>query len=340
MRFGQRRQAAAFTLVELLVVIAIVGVLVALLLPAVQAAREAARFAQCRNHLRQLAVATLNFEQTRQAFPPARLRARDDYGDYACETTQPSWLARILPFVEQAGAAAAWQEYERFENHDAPLREFAPAVYVCPSRRTVEEAVVPSGVVEQESFFPCGCSYTEMVQLTSGAVGDYGGNHGDFTGGSDGGSSSYWRGGNGTGVIISSQPLCRDWEPADWVDKIRHKDLTDGASQTALVGEMHIPQGRLAQVPENGPMYNGKDLPAFARIGGPGVSLARGPTDLSVPIIGFGSWHPEVCPFAFADGSVRAVDNFIDARVLRAHCHRADGGGDGSESKPNIGPVR
>ncbi|WP_442485790.1 H-X9-DG-CTERM domain-containing protein [Aeoliella sp. SH292] len=87
---------------------------------------------------------------------------------------------------------------------------------------------------------------------------------------------------------------------------------------------MHIPQDRLAQVPENGPMYNGKDLPAFARIGGEGIPLARGADDKSVPIVGFGSWHSGVCPFVLADGSVQNVDVFVESKVLQSLCRRND----------------
>jgi hypothetical protein len=163
-----------------------------------------------------------------------------------------------------------------------------------------------------------------MIELFGGAVGDYAGNHGDFTGGSYGDEYAYWRGGNGTGVLISSRPICRQGLPAGWADKVRMKDLVDGASHTALVGEMHIPQDRLAQVPENGPMYNGRDLPAFARIGGVSIGLARGPSDDTVPAIGFGSWHPGFCPFVMADGAVRVVANEIDTQTLQSMCRRND----------------
>jgi prepilin-type N-terminal cleavage/methylation domain-containing protein len=323
-RNARPTKTTAFTLVELLVVIAIIGILIALLIPAVQAARESARATQCRSHLRQIGLATLQFHETQNAFPPARLQSRG-YEAPICETTQPTWLVRILPFLEESSQYARWNLYAPFEHHSREAREFVPAVYVCPTRRSVDQAVINAGAAEQPVTYPCGCVGTLLVDLISGAVGDYAGNHGDYTGGSKGEETDYYLGGNGTGVIISSRPLCRGESPVGWLDKIRHKDLLDGATKTFLAGEMHIPTGRLAEVPENGPIYNGLDLPAFARIGGPGISLARGPDDTSVPIIGFGSWHAGVCPFVFADGSVHSIDNMIDSKVLGAHCHRGDG---------------
>src|SRR5437762_7032383 len=87
------RRRAAFTLVELLVVIAIIGVLVALLLPAVQAAREAARRSQCTNNLRQMAIGLHNYHDVNQSFPI----------NYRPVTNGPySWMQAILPYIEQA----------------------------------------------------------------------------------------------------------------------------------------------------------------------------------------------------------------------------------------------
>ncbi|WP_145108176.1 DUF1559 domain-containing protein [Botrimarina mediterranea] len=319
------RAVRAFTLVELLVVVAIIGMLVGLLIPAVQAAREAARLGQCQSHLRNIGLATLQLHDATRAFPPARLRSRVDYDGNACETNQPSWLARILPYVEEGAAAADWNLYGSFNSHEARLRDHAPPIYVCPSRRSIDQAVVDTGEYEQEYTYPCGCSFTETVKLVGGVTGDYAANHGDFTGGSYGDIYSYWLGGNGTGVIISSRPLCRDGLPSGWLDKVRMKDLVDGVSHTALAGEMHIPQGRLAQPPENGPLYNGRDLPAFARIGGPSIGIARGPNDETIrEVIGFGSWHQGVCPFVMADGSVRVVANEIDTQTLGSMCRRND----------------
>src|SRR5262245_25367012 len=95
------RKRVAFTLVELLVVIAIIGVLVALLLPAVQAAREAARRMQCANNLKQLGLAVQNFHDTQGTLPPAyNLRHNGGNGGDGYFT----WFAHILPYVEQQSA--------------------------------------------------------------------------------------------------------------------------------------------------------------------------------------------------------------------------------------------
>ncbi len=323
-----KRTSAAFTLVELLVVIAIIGLLIGLLLPAAQAAREASRRTDCISRLRQIGLAAMSHHDAVGAFPPARLRSRVWQGeDDACDSSQPSWLVRILPYVEQANSAVQWNLYGRFESHPAELRESAPAIFSCPGRRSSGDHVIPSQTVEMEVTYACGCAGSEIVDLVSGAVGDYAGNHGDYTGGSYGLLTDYWRGGNGTGVIISSRPKCTEGEPAGWLDKVRYKDIVDGGSNTFLAGEMHIPQGRVAQIPENGPMYNGKDLTAFARIGGPSIPLARGPEDDWLPNMGFGSWHPGICPFVLADGSVRTVDVEIDTVALQSFCHRSDGEG-------------
>jgi len=91
-----------FTLVELLVVITIIGILIALLLPAVQQAREAARRSQCSNNLKQLALAVLNYEQQHGTFPPS---VQFDAGDDPAMTDRfrPNWVIMILPFIEQQG---------------------------------------------------------------------------------------------------------------------------------------------------------------------------------------------------------------------------------------------
>jgi prepilin-type N-terminal cleavage/methylation domain-containing protein len=89
-----------FTLVELLVVIAIIGVLVALLLPAVQTAREAARRSQCQNNLKQTSLAMLNYEDVHKTLPGG-------VGRFGC--CWGTWQVRLLPYLEQQALAAIYQ---------------------------------------------------------------------------------------------------------------------------------------------------------------------------------------------------------------------------------------
>lgn len=91
----------AFTLVELLVVIAIIGMLVALLLPAVQAARGAARKTQCTNNLRQLALSFQNHHDSMEYFPISQIGSGADDGHGGCRSGMYSWHARILPYIEE-----------------------------------------------------------------------------------------------------------------------------------------------------------------------------------------------------------------------------------------------
>lgn len=121
-----------FTLVELLVVITIIGILIALLLPAVQAAREAARRTQCTNNLKQIALGLANYESTYSVFPSGAL-----------PIWRQSWLIAILPFVEQqnvAGGLIYHNSSFHLTNNSAPnstnlalLENYAPSVLFCPS---------------------------------------------------------------------------------------------------------------------------------------------------------------------------------------------------------------
>src|SRR5882757_3213715 len=101
---GYDRRRRAFTLVELLVVIGIIGILVALLLPAVQAAREAGRRMQCNNNLKQLALAVLNYESAHHVFPPSSLWRTTDSAtpdNAASNKYSENWVILVLPFLEE-----------------------------------------------------------------------------------------------------------------------------------------------------------------------------------------------------------------------------------------------
>src|SRR5438874_6186566 len=104
---------SAFTLVELLVVIAIIGVLVALLLPAVQAAREAARRTQCSNHLKQLGLGAQNFNDVRGYLPPSRVS--NDATD--ANQNWVTWAVIMLPFIEQQNYYTQWDVTMPYELH-------------------------------------------------------------------------------------------------------------------------------------------------------------------------------------------------------------------------------
>lgn len=117
-----------FTLIELLVVIAIIGILVALLLPAVQMAREAARRSQCRNNLKQMGLALHNYLDTHSAFPPVSVMPQD-------RTSQPwSAHARLLPYIEQAavGDLINWAVDNEYTSKPA-VAGIRIAIYLCPS---------------------------------------------------------------------------------------------------------------------------------------------------------------------------------------------------------------
>ncbi|MGD9633838.1 MAG: DUF1559 domain-containing protein [Pirellulales bacterium] len=139
---------AGFTLVELLVVIAIIGILVALLLPAVQAAREAARRSQCRNNLKNLALATLTFENVKKGLPPATsartLPGKQVLNMYTGQ--QFSWIVQILPQLEEQPL------YDQF-NFDSDKHAFNQDVSTRPEERQPEILLCPSDGARGRMYF-------------------------------------------------------------------------------------------------------------------------------------------------------------------------------------------
>ncbi len=326
-----RSSRNAFTLVELLVVIAIIGMLVGLLLPAVQSAREAARSAHCRNNLRQIALAAVMFHDARGAFPPARYQPRPGDTDVNnCGGNETTWLVRIMPFLEHASAEAQWDYALPYASHPEPVRSHAPAIYSCPTRRAA--GAVGSGLVTGATTvwitLPCGCrvpvSSSDSAQA-NGALGDYGGNHGDLTPGSVGLPTDFYYGGNGTGVIISSRANCRSSIPVDWIYRVKAADIVDGLSNTILTGEMHVPMGQLGAAGIDAFIFNGDHVFNAARVGGPTVPIVTNLRDQLNGLTSWGSWHPGVCTFALADGSVQAFATSMDTEILGYLCNRRDG---------------
>jgi len=130
-----RRKQHGFTLIELLVVIAIIAILIALLLPAVQQAREAARRTQCKNNLKQLALALHNYESTHTSFPPSRLTPDVAIEDNAGSVSAyQSWTTMILPYIDQGNLGnlinyqSAWSSLQNRPAVSTPLQAM-----ICPS---------------------------------------------------------------------------------------------------------------------------------------------------------------------------------------------------------------
>lgn len=187
----------AFTLVELLVVIAIIGILVGLLLPAVQSAREAARRMQCSNNLKQLALATHNYESAYKKFPGP---AGDSLYGY-------SFQAKLLPFVEQANL-------HNLIDYQQPLLQGLPW------RPTVNPALIP--VVDKPlGVFLCPSDPGEVVYTESGQ---------DWAG-----LNYVVNAGPGVGLLYCSRADTSGivWRGSN----VKIADLTDGTSNTLLITE-------------------------------------------------------------------------------------------------------
>ncbi len=123
---SQRREG--FTLVELLVVIAIIGILVSLLLPAVQAAREAARRMKCSNNLKQIGLAMHNYESAHGQMPPSRIEIASPWKHHA------GWQCMVLPYIEEV---PLYEKYQKnlswFEQGNVPASTTAVQTFLCPS---------------------------------------------------------------------------------------------------------------------------------------------------------------------------------------------------------------
>src|SRR5689334_7021334 len=233
-RFGDRVRSA-FTLVELLVVIAIIGVLVALLLPAVQAARESARRSQCSNQLKQLGLAVHNFEDANKVLVPARM---DNYGGV-------TWAVPLLPYLEQDNLFKQWDinrwYYDQGPNGNT-IRQTQLKLFYCPSRyRTIR--LSQNNDVPEIPF--AGAPANVNV---SGSLGDYaacnGDTNADFIIAPNGaliqaqvvytsGQSNPTAGGQ----VPCSTPPC---VVQTWRSRTRLAMVTDGTSNTLVIGEKYV----------------------------------------------------------------------------------------------------
>jgi len=324
------RPLHGFTLVELLVVIAIIGILVSLLLPAVQAAREAARRIQCVNHLKQIGLAFINHENQHGHLPTGgwgTLWVGDP--DRGPGEAQPGgWVFNILPFIEEIALYEMAADGDRdtitpAQRSGARQTMETPLAFMhCPSRRSAAlyPFVYNPGAAEQ-------CLNADRPELA--ARNDYVANSGTryASVGKVGVPTTLAQGDNpGWSWIAEESFMYRGTGICYQRSEIGVKDITDGTSKTYMVGEKYM-------MPDN--YYNGEDRnDEMAMYVGDVNSVLNMAHQARLPCAqdrpgywtwAYGSPHAGGWNCVFCDGSVRTMSYDLDTRVHQAQAHRSDG---------------
>jgi prepilin-type N-terminal cleavage/methylation domain-containing protein/prepilin-type processing-associated H-X9-DG protein len=278
-----------FTLIELLVVIAIISILMGLLLPAVQKAREAASRMQCANHLKQIGLAMHHYELNHEKLPPTALRE-----GYA------SWAVLILPFVEQDNLYRQWNLAGTYYQQNTTARMTPVKIYFCPSRRTSSSGG-PSASLSGDvpSWLP-----PQGTPNVPGALGDYA-----VSVDSSGHTNTL----EGCAYLTGAFQVERG---------IRLTDFTDGTSHTLLVGEKHVPHDKMGVGWWDCSTYNGDYASCSVRAAGRNFPLTTNRQDTGWK---FGSNHLQVVMFCFADGHVQSLPETINPEILELLSTRNDG---------------
>jgi prepilin-type processing-associated H-X9-DG protein len=328
-------------LVELLVVIAIIGILVALLLPAVQAAREAARRSQCQNHLKQIGLGFLNHESTHRFYPSGGW-GYNYVGDpdRGAGKGQPGgWVFSVLPFVEEQaiydigkGIPSTGSDFVKKRKATAPQVGMPVALFNCPSRR---QALT-------YTKYCCNPINVDPGLVKGNARTDYAANFGD---------ASHCVGGCPC-IVFGQQPpsptTVDNGTFSAWPDtsavtgivfvrsEVKISQVQDGTSHTYAVGEKYLsPDFYEPDIPgdpgDDWSMYSGQQddvvrtthyQPAIAFDTSP-IQDRAGFSDR--PSFRFGSAHPGGFHMAMCDGSVHTYNYDIDPEVHRRMGNRMDG---------------
>lgn len=286
----------AFTLIELLVVIAIIGVLVGLLLPAVQQAREAGRRLACSNHLKQLGIAIHNYENGLKEFPAGFASVssqsdRDIWNEAENGTDGHSWMVDILPFIEQVGIHDGW-DFTKNVKENAAVAQTDIQDFYCPSRR--------AGVRTEDLPIM-------FMQWQSGGT-DYGG---------CAGNSNYFN--DLPGHFFEHHlygPSTKGIFGAN--DARKFRSVTDGTSKCLMIGEVQ----RMYQHPDAystdcGTSQDGWAVGGAATLFDTDHGQASNPGGVNAPSFECpGSDHPNGANFCFVDGSVSFLNDNIDIGVM------------------------
>ncbi|MDO5114408.1 MAG: DUF1559 domain-containing protein [Planctomycetia bacterium] len=317
------KKIAGFTLVELLVVIAIIGMLVGLLLPAVQQAREAARQMQCNNNLKQMALACLNYESSTRKMPSAgwTLEWVGD-PDRGFGPAQPGgWVFSLLPFVEQNALFQLASDGDPV-NITTPQKEGAQvttvtplAMFNCPSRRSPKEY---AALTDRNRYNATSCPETV-------AKGDYCGNAGTGT--------TYRTFSPSTMPQADEKIKANQWSSATYngviyvVSKVTLGEIRDGLTNTYLIGEKYLRpeayEGGTIDAADDFGMYIGMDNDTCRNVNNVPLQDRQGYGDSAEF---FGSCHAGSFGMALCDGSVQRISYSIDNMVHYCFGVRNDGG--------------
>jgi prepilin-type N-terminal cleavage/methylation domain-containing protein len=306
---------SAFTLVELLIVICIIGVLVALLLPAVQAAREAVRRTDCSNNLAQLILAVHSYEMAHEMYPSGTIDAKGPIVN-ARVGYHHNWVIQILPYLEQRNT---WNAIDKrvsvYHAKNVPQAATFIRMGFCPSSSAPRFNVLCYAGVHHDSEKPIDAKdngmfflnsrlrYEDVEDGTSNTL-FLGEKHPDGwdLGWMSGTRASMRNTGSGINTLNYGNGLPR---PSDqW--EVRSADVT-------LEGE----EGLAPAEPEE-PEIQFAAPPGF--VGGAGGVMPGNPLWVG----GFGSYHPGGAQFAVGDGSVRFISNTISAQSLSQAAQRSD----------------
>jgi prepilin-type N-terminal cleavage/methylation domain-containing protein/prepilin-type processing-associated H-X9-DG protein len=322
-----------FTLVELLVVIAIIGVLVALLLPAVQSAREAARRMGCQSKLKQLAIAAHNAHDVNGRFPAGNAYRIGTVAPWNGANTfdyYETWAITMLPYLEQASLAAMWDPTTPNAYNDPTgkltiLRNTKLQIYICPSDPNPFISSAPGSGPSGSGIQLVTTSNVVCMQSS------YRGCAGSTFGGSsfrdDTGSNANWDDGTQTILLVGWNRGMRGVLPSATiyqgaaVDPTRIAEVTDGTANTIMFGEYATAKGTLNRRTLWSWGYTSYNLSDIT-INQPRTLIADFNQCSVIPSPhndnnqckrGWGSLHSGgVLNFAFADGSVRTVSRNVD----------------------------